>query len=632
MLTPEVLIAVLATLGIAAGAETVKVIREYQASHRGTAPAPSQVTLTDNQGNTVTLAEVANVARSMSAPPEQFQESIPLNSGLKPIPESIPADSGIKPFQESMPSQTLKAPQESADLIKNPIQDTEKFPIGVQAPPNGAVNEKPSTPAEPPKTEEGKQIQAQQAAKQAIPIPLTEEEWNKVIQDVKTAPDADLNPKTVEGKKLLAKELADKQARQAEVAQLATDAKTFNEIMAKNEELLINMKTADTEWETHTNAGKALKAKIKAQQVAQVTSLREASAQLVKTQEAIRDMRRAVASADFNAGTQQGYRIKMEYKAAQAAEVTAMRDAAAQLEKTKAAIRDMERAVASADFKAYTADGIKIKTDIQAARAAEIKQLKDSAATVAKFEEIIQRIQAEQGTVNFKTMSEIINKNRENETMAFPSDANQVKADWTKGKIAPSDSTMTPLARVQAVEIGVKPAAHIPGTATEALKYASEKGLIASLYHDDYIIYKNNSAGKTAYRDILDASRDLNSDNPKNEVQDHIKMGKAFGYSDNDIARYLHEYYSSSVVKSAPEWYRAVTGKTLTQANEIKMYKQNIDQADGGSWLIHGDDGSILFSVLEEADTTTATDVQRTAALEQLKKLYDARQINYQEY
>jgi hypothetical protein len=62
------------------------------------------------------------------------------------------------------------------------------------------------------------------------------------------------------------------------------------------------------------------------------------------------------------------------------------------------------------------------------------------------------------------------------------------------------------------------------------------------------------------------------------------------------------------------------------------MYKQNIDQADGGSWLIHGDDGSILFSVLEEADTTTATDVQRTAALEQLKKLYDARQINYQEY
>ena len=156
-----------------------------------------------------------------------------------------------------------------------------------------------------------------------------------------------------------------------------------------------------------------------------------------------------------------------------------MRDAAAQLEKTKAAIRDMERAVASADFKAYTADGIKIKTDIQAARAAEIKQLKDSAATVANFEEIIQRIQAEQGTVNFKTMSEIINKNRE---------------------------------------------------------------------------------------------------------------------------------------------------------NEIKMYKQNIDQADGGSWLIHGDDGSILFSVLEEADTTTATDVQRTAALEQLKKLYDARQINYQEY
>ena len=66
--------------------------------------------------------------------------------------------------------------------------------------------------------------------------------------------------------------------------------------------------------------------------------------------------------------------------------------------------------------------------------------------------------------------------------------------------------------------------------------------------------------------------------------------------------------------------------------NEIKMYKQNIDQADGGSSLIHGDDGSILFSVLEEADTTTATDVQRTAALEQLKKLYDARQINYQEY
>ena len=213
-------------------------------------------------------------------------------------------------------------------------------------------------------------------------------------------------------------------------------------------------------------------------------------------------MERAVASADWEAYTYEGDKIKATYKAAQAAKVTAMRDAAAQLEKTKAAIRDMERAVASADFKAYTADGIKIKTDIQAARAAEIKQLKDSAATVANFEEIIQRIQAEQGTVNFKTMSEIINKNRENETMAFPSDANQVKADWTKGKIAPSDSTMTPLARVQAVEIGVKVNDDIPGTATEALKYASEKGLIASLYHDDYIIYKNNSAGKTAYRDV----------------------------------------------------------------------------------------------------------------------------------
>ena len=128
---------------------------------------------------------MAHVARSMSAPPEQFQESIPLNSGLKPIPESIPADSGIKPVEESMPSQTLKAPQESADLIKNPIQDTEKFPIGVQAPPNGAVNEKPSTPAEPPETERGETETGSQAAKQAIPIPLTEEEWNKAIQDVK---------------------------------------------------------------------------------------------------------------------------------------------------------------------------------------------------------------------------------------------------------------------------------------------------------------------------------------------------------------------------------------------------------------------------------------------------------------
>ena len=423
----------------------------------------------------MTLAEVANVARSMSAPPEQFQESIPLNSGLKPIPESIPADSGIKPFQESMPSQTLKAPQESADLIKNPIQDTEKFPIGVQAPPNGAVNEKPSTPAEPPKTEEGKQIQAQQAAKQAIPIPLTEEEWNKAIQDVKTAPDADFNPKTEDGKKLQ----SEVKARQAEAVQLATDAKTFNEIMAKNEELLINMKTAESEWETHTEAGKAIRSKVKADEIEVMNSLKDTAIQLEKTQSAIRDMKRAVASADWEAYTYEGDKIKATYKAAQAAKVTAMRDAVAQLEKTKAAIRDMELAVASADFKAYTADGIKIKTDIQAARAAEIKQLKDSAATVANFEEIIQRIQAEQGTVNFKTMSEIINKNRE---------------------------------------------------------------------------------------------------------------------------------------------------------NEIKMYKQNIDQADGGSWLIHGDDGSILFSVLEEADTTTATDVQRTAALEQLKKLYDARQINYQEY
>ena len=88
---------------------------------------------------------------------------------------------------------------------------------------------------------------------------------------LKPRPMRDLNPKTVEGKKLLAKELADKQARQAEVAQLATDAKTFNEIMAKNEELLINMKTAESEWETHTEAGKAPRPRLK-QMKSQVTN------------------------------------------------------------------------------------------------------------------------------------------------------------------------------------------------------------------------------------------------------------------------------------------------------------------------------------------------------------------------
>ena len=121
MLTPEVLIAVLATLGIAAGAETVKVIREYQASHRGTAPAPSQVTLTDNQGNTVTLAEVVQMNQNAVNPPRVLEH--PANEIKGQSILSSPAQT-VAPIQtlqhpvgevnmpsiESIPASGIKAP------------------------------------------------------------------------------------------------------------------------------------------------------------------------------------------------------------------------------------------------------------------------------------------------------------------------------------------------------------------------------------------------------------------------------------------------------------------------------------------------------------------------------------------
>ena len=171
--TPIVILAVLASVGIAAYSQRQNIenaITHYQQTHNGQVPTADQITLTDSTGNTATLAQVAHVVQSTSAPPKSIPESIPLNSGLKLIPESIPVASGIKSQQESMQAQSIKMPSTETFPSKSNIKPVqESFPVGVQAPVNGPVYTPPvSQPAQEPQTDAGKQLQQEIQAQQAL--------------------------------------------------------------------------------------------------------------------------------------------------------------------------------------------------------------------------------------------------------------------------------------------------------------------------------------------------------------------------------------------------------------------------------------------------------------------------------
>ena len=74
--TPIVILAVLASVGIAAYSQRQNIenaVTHYKQTHNGQTPAASQVTLTDNTGNSVTLAQVANMNQNVVKAPQVLQ-------------------------------------------------------------------------------------------------------------------------------------------------------------------------------------------------------------------------------------------------------------------------------------------------------------------------------------------------------------------------------------------------------------------------------------------------------------------------------------------------------------------------------------------------------------------------------
>lgn len=471
LLTPEVLLAALATLGIAAGVETVKVIREYQASHKGVAPTAAQVTLTDSAGNITTLADVVPSLSQGVKLPTVLPGGTPF---VNEIPATLPGGTPFAetPSKESMPVVNEPTPQEGMTIIENPIPSIETFPLGVQAPPQGAVNEKPSKPVEPPKTEAGKQIQAEvQGQQSTLGGVISEESAEAMKQEVKALPNADLTPKTEEGKKIEATYKEQQYAKLMELRTIAAEIANLDSIIRHSTTL------PESELPT-TDEGKALQTEVAGQAYAELNSLKDTAEEIARLDSIYRHST-TLPEKEYPQ-TEAGKAMQAKILEQVYEELTKIRKIAAELANAESIYRHSitlpeKEYPATEDGKLMQAQDLAKKTE--AIR--QIDALRAAATELEKFQELIQEIAHSEAVVDFKTMADNIDKIRE---------------------------------------------------------------------------------------------------------------------------------------------------------NEIKTYKQDIDKADGGSWLIHGDDGSLLFSVIADENPAFDTPAQRAATLEQLEQMWKAGQITKEQY
>jgi len=151
------------------------------------------------------------------------------------------------------------------------------------------------------------------------------------------------------------------------------------------------------------------------------------------------------------------------------------------------------------------------------------------------------------------------------------------EAAAAKGKLNPFVPKNAPLekqvlAELKATAKGTKPVTRLSG---EEIADARKLGLIVKripAYKGEpaklnvWAAYKNNPAGREAFAKLSGTVEKIESGALDN-VSKHVELGRAFGYSDDDIARYLKETYGSynEVVKEVAKYKPIVAGAVEAQ-------------------------------------------------------------------
>jgi hypothetical protein len=336
-------------------------------------------------------------------------------------------------------------------------------------------------------------------------------------------------------------------------------------VQAPNGKAEPKSKPATEQAEPTTEAGKKLKAEIKA---GQAITPRLTDEEIEKEKADVK----AMPDADLSTKTEAGKQLEAQYKAERYAQLMQLRTTAEEIAKLESIVR--RATVIPEKELPQTEAGKKLQAEIAGQAYAELNALKDTAAEIAKLESII----------------------RHSTTLPEKELPQTAEGKALQAKIAAQAYDQLTKARKIADELAKAESIYLHSTTLPAKEYpktADGKAMQA--------------ADKAARAEIV------------NEVN-RLRQ----------VAAELEKF--QAVIQEAARAQSTVDYKAMS--DRISQIKQNESKAhpnvtdadtyDGGSWLIHGDDGSVLYAVMQ-GDVPLDTPAQQAKVADALEKMWAAK-------